>query len=119
MVGCMAQVLQPSMRLRSDDPFSLCSPAGAPEVAPTWKGGSHARFCITGRQKAEGACTMSKVTATCTLPPEEAGSGAATTRLPLNAAVRGLPGRRAYRCCRLSTPGVGSFCTSRAGSRAG
>lgn len=47
---------------------------------------------MTGRLKAAGACTMSKVTPTST--GWEPGSGAATSRRPVNAAVSGEPGRR-------------------------
>lgn len=61
--------------------------------ARTWNGGSHGRFCMTGRLKAAGACTMSKVTATST--GCEPGSGAATSKRPVKAAVSGEPGRRA------------------------
>lgn len=64
-----------------------------PCTPPTWNGGSHGRFCMTGRLKAAGACTMSKVTPTSTgCAP---GSGAATCRRPENAAVSGEPGSRA------------------------
>ena len=68
-------------------------PAAATHPPPTWKGGSHARFCMTGRAKQEGACTKSKVTATATRCSW--GSGALMSRLPAKAAVTGLLGTRA------------------------
>lgn len=66
------------------------SPAGR----LTWNGGSQGRFCITGRANAEGACTMSSVTAMCT-GPAGGGSAVDTTTWSVKAAVSGLEGTRA------------------------
>ena len=79
--------------------------------APTWKGSSKGRFCMTGRLKAAGACASRKSISTGTAcgkpaPPLPAATTLSSMRPVQSAAGPAAPAGRKNCCCRDSRWGV-------------